>query len=262
VLVLLATSCSLGTTIKEDVFALKCSGGKLILHETFVPRIADSPVTLELFFVTGSERRLICELRQLVVLYQDPKPEQHYLQLRDGGPSDAWPVFVSPTAFTLAEYRAIRDTLSQNLALIDEAVTKRKKSMRELYDHRRPMLSSTRYIDVDALRFTYADPKRGVSLVVSPQGRVDFVTKDARSYSEKLVGYVTGNGESIVLNPKKDGWAYWAWRPIDNLKVFFRDFVSEDNRTIFEDFSVTIPENYEEYRKAGKAWVNRRDSRL
>jgi hypothetical protein len=146
-LLLTITTIGCSSTIKQDVFDLPCGEGRLVLHEAFVAGFSIDKVTLELRYHTTWDVRLVGVLRPNIVLYRDPAPIEQYRHFRGGGPSDLWPVFVSPKSFTLAEYHQISQTLSNNLGVIDAAVDRRDKPTKRLYDNRKPRISSIRYID-------------------------------------------------------------------------------------------------------------------
>jgi len=259
-LTIATTGCS--SKIEQDVFDLPCGEGRLVLHEAFVPGFSIDKVTLELRYHTSRDVRLVAVLQRYIVLYRDPAPIEHYRHFRGGGPSDQWPVFVSPKRFTLAEYDQISQTLSDNLSVIDAAVERRDKPTKRLYDKRKPKISSIRYIDSRDLHKLYDSPDKRFKIEVNLNGQVFLLSEGMKLLITKSsIGYVAGNGSKVVLDPNPEAVAFGTDNIVTDLHTFVQQCVNVNGRSLHDDFVVEVSSSTQAYRLERQAWMRRRDSR-
>lgn len=250
----------MGGCVEEDVFILKGNLGNVILHETYEWGFDYSPVTFKLFYETNNERRLICEILGLYVPYTDPKPNEYYMYFRDGVPNGYNPIFVNPNEFSLSEYEDIKNTLKINIAVIDKAAKTRKKSIWPISEKRQLKIGSIRYIDLESLKHTYIGTNHIISLVVAATGAVGLETENNGMHHWSSIGFVINDGKLIVIDPDKDGSAYWDHKTIRDIETFISGFTGENKKTLFDDFFVKIADDHDEFWKASTIWVNRRDA--
>jgi hypothetical protein len=145
---------------EHDVFDLPCGPGRLLLHEDHLTTFETTYVTFELRYIDGKNVRLVDKLKPRAQVYFTPTPNQHLHHFRNDRSKDPWPIFVSPSRFSLAEYDQIRQTLDSNLAAIDQAVSRPREPIEHFREDRQPMISSIRYIDYDGLRHVYEGPDK------------------------------------------------------------------------------------------------------
>src|SRR5437763_5349668 len=184
---------------EHDVFDLPCGPGRLVLREDHLATFETTYVTFELRYIEGKKVRLVDKLKPRARLYLAPTTAEHLHHFRSNRVKDPWPIFVSPSQFSPAEYEQIRETLKSNLALIDEAVNRPRHQLEYFREARKPMISSIRYIDYDGLRQTYAGPDKHTNLTLEPDGSVWLGQAwGAGGTSKSLIGFANEKRDWLV----------------------------------------------------------------
>jgi hypothetical protein len=179
-------------------------------------------------------------------LYLASTTAQHLHNFRNGRAEDSWPIFVSPSQFSPAEYEQIRHTLESNLAHIDEAVNRPREPVEHFREDRIPMISSIRYIDYESLRHTYAGRDKHTNLTVEPDGSVWLGQAwGAGGTSKTLIGFA--REKRVLLAP----YGSRLTQASSGKNLYTQDDVQQwktkDGHTIFDDFEVKVTSNQTEF---------------
>ena len=237
-------SCSKRT--EHDVFDLPCGPGRLVLHEDHLTTFETAYVTFELRSIAGKNDRLVDKLKPRARVYLAPTAAEHLHHFRSDRAEDPWPIFVSPSQFSLAEYEQIRQTLQSNLAHIDEAVNRSREPLEHFREDRKPLISSIRYLDYDGLRHTYGGPDKDTDLTVEPDGSVWLgQTWGSGGTSRALIGFANEN--RLLLAP----YSSRLTQTSSGKNIYTRDNIQQwkarSGRTIFDDFEVKVSPSEAEF---------------
>jgi hypothetical protein len=241
---LLLSACS--KRREHDVFDLPSGPGRLVLREDHLTTFETTYVTFELRYVEGKNVRLVDKLKPRARLYVAPIPNHHLHYFRNDRSSGSWPIFVSPSRFSLAEYEQIRQTLQSNLAAIDEAVSRPREPVEYFREDRQPMISSIRYIDYDGLRHTYAGPNKHTNVTVEPDGSVWLAEAwGAGGTTKTLIGHA--NEQRVLLAPYGSRIAQSSSGKNIYTLANVQQWKSKSSRTIFDEFEVKVAPSETEF---------------
>jgi hypothetical protein len=242
---LLFSACS--KRREHDVFDLPSGPGRLVLHEDHLTTFETTYVTFELRYIEGKNVRLVDKLKPRARVYVAPIPNQHLHHFRND--NDPWPIFVSPTRFSLSEYEQIRQTLESNLAVIDETVSRPREPVEHFREDRQPKISSIRYIDYDGLRHTYAGPDKHTNLTVEPDGSVWLGQAwGAGGRSNTLIGFA--KEQRVLLAPYGSRIAQSSSGKNIYTLANIQQWKSKSGRTIFDEFKVSASSSETEFEAA------------
>jgi hypothetical protein len=232
-----------------DVFDLPCGPGRLVLHEDHLTTFETSYITLELRYIEGKKVRLVDKVKPRARVYPAPTPAQHLHHFRNDAADDLWPIFVSPSQFSLAEYEQIRQTVAANLAVIDEAVSRPREPVEYFRDDRKPMISSIRYIDYEGLRHTYAGPDKHTNLTVEPDGSVWLGQAwGGGGTSKTLIGFATE--KRVLLAPYSSRLTQTSSGKNIYTQANVQQWKAKDGHAIFDDFEVSVSPSETEFEAA------------
>ncbi len=235
--VLSFTACSKRT--EHNVFDLPCGRGRLVLHEDHVTTFETTYVTFELRYLDGKNTRLVDKLKPGARLYVAPTAVQNFQHFRRNSTDDPWPIFVSPNRFSLAEYEQIRHTLQSNLGVIDEAVSRPRKPLEHFGQDRRPIISSVRYIDYEALRHTYGGRDKDTELTVEPDGSVWLGQAwSGGGTSKTVIGFA--NEKQVLLAPYGSRLTQTSSDKNIYTQANVQQWKAKNGHTIFDDFEVQV----------------------
>jgi hypothetical protein len=228
---------------EHDVFDLACGPGRLVLHEDHLTTFETTYVTFELRYIERTNIRLVDRLKPRARLFVEPTPDQHLHHFRND--NDPWPIFVSPSQFSLAEYDQIRQTLESNLATIDETVRRPREPVEHFREDRQPMISSIRFIDYDGLRHVYKGLDKHTDLTVEPDGSIWLGQAWGAGGSKTLIGFA--NEKRVLLAP----YGSRLTQTSSGKNVYTQDNVrqwkAKDGHAVFDDFEVKVSPSEAEF---------------
>jgi len=231
---------------ENDVFDLPCGPGRLLLHEDHLATFETTYVTFELRYIQGRKDRLVDKLKPRARLYLAPTTAQQLHYVRTNRAEDPWPIFVSPSQFSPAEYEQIRETLESNLALIDETVNRPRPPLEHFGEDRKPLISSIRYVDYDGLRHTYAGPDKHTNLTVEPDGSVWLGQAwGAGGTSRTLIGFA--NERRVLLAPYGSRLTQTSSGKNIYIEANVQQWKAKDGHAIFDDFEVKVSPSEAEF---------------
>ena len=240
----LGGGCSKRT--EHDVFDLPSGPGRLVLHEDHLATFETTYVTFELRYIEGKKVRLVDKLKPRARLYVAPTAAERLHYLRNDRAEDPWPIFVSPSQFSPAEYEQIRQTLESNLPLIDEAVNRPREPLEYFREDRKPVISSIRYIDYDGLRHTYAGADKHTNLTVEPDGSVWLGQAwGTGGTSKTLIGFA--NEKRVLLAPYDSRLTQTSSGKNIYTQANVQQWKTKFGHTMFDDFEVKVSPDEAEF---------------
>jgi len=230
----------------RQVYETTCGEGKLRLTlHVAEHRPAPNEVKLAVDYDAGGRLRNVDLVKPRTSLYAPPTEAERFTRLRPG--DDDWPLFVSPQAFTPAEYDLIRSRLQAVLPEIDAAMATERPG--ERLDFGNVLrFTSTRYTDYESFRRTYRGARKDVRIELFPNGEIWCFHPQGAT----LVGAVVDSGRKALL---PEGHGLMEKAGIANPVDYILSCRTAEGATLASQFTVERPTNkaYELALKAERA---------